>query len=86
MFSSGAISHVRFQARLGSLGLLVDPPGLLYNSDPLRPTFSDHFGGVERSAVSLIDPLGDPRAPLRCFIVVVPFHSSIHRLASLVTV
>ena len=36
--------------------------------------------------VSLIDPLGGPRAPLRGFNVVVPFHSSCHRLASLVTV
>ena len=51
LFNSGAISHVRFQARLGSLGLLVDPPGLLYNSDPMRLTFSYHFGGVEFSAV-----------------------------------
>ena len=36
--------------------------------------------------VSLIDPLGAQGPPIRCFIVVVPFQSSCHRLASLVIV
>ena len=48
--------------------------------------FGRSVGRLGRFLCVLIDPLGAQGPPLRCFIVVVPFHSSCHRLASLVIV